>query len=89
MTGQKRLRDEQAADVARAVRMRKLDGFWDARNRLGDNLDGVVRDCPATPDLPLSGSWWCSDREAELDSWEDVLQHRSDECGCDLLLAFD
>ena len=86
---QKRLCEKDADDAAQDVKRRKLDGFWEVRRRLGDTLEGVFLPAPTVP-ATSGGPWWCTDAEAALDSWEDVLQSRADECCVDEVeLVFD
>jgi len=74
----KRAREEEAVDVVNVARTRKLEGFWEVRCRLGDDLDGDFRDTPVFDRLANTELWWCSDEEAKLDSWPDVIKLRDE-----------
>jgi hypothetical protein len=90
LRGQKRLRekDEEEA-VSKALRI-KMDVFSDVRHRLGDTPEGVLWSCPTVLGPRVGPRWWCTYAEAEMESWEAVLQSRDDARRVDdMELVFD
>jgi hypothetical protein len=79
LRGQKRLRDQEAEDAAHSALQCKLEDFWIARKRMGDTLEGTFVPDPTDRLAPRNGpKWWCTDAEAAMDSWKEVLQSRAD-----------